>query len=281
MDLIPEVTTVRPGEPFSAVLRMRLAPGWHTYWSNPGDSGLPTHLEWRLPQGVSADPPQWPVPKRLPVGPLMNYGYEQEVLLPVRINVPSGFAEPVLRVAAQAEWLVCREVCIPETAPVGFELPTAPQATSADPRWQAVFTAARNALPKALPGWTASANVADGQLRISLQAPAGASLPEGELYFYNGFEGQVVHAKPQIVTRFRDGVRIEVPLHGQPTTPVERMSGVLVSTGGFGPERIGAISIASLLAPELPGLGPRLDGALAADRSRGATNAIPGASALP
>ncbi|MCX7197026.1 MAG: protein-disulfide reductase DsbD family protein, partial [Proteobacteria bacterium] len=84
VELVPEPSTARPGEPVQAVLRMRIAPGWHTYWMNPGDSGLATSLEWRLPAGVAAGALSWPVPKRLPVGPLMNYGYENEVLLPVQ-----------------------------------------------------------------------------------------------------------------------------------------------------------------------------------------------------
>jgi thiol:disulfide interchange protein DsbD len=157
VELLPEPSTARPGESFQAVLRMRIAPGWHTYWMNPGDSGLATALDWRLPPGVTAGPLAWPVPKRLPVGPLMNYGYENEVLLPVRLTVPAGLSDPVLQVSAQAEWLVCREVCIPESASVGFRLPVAAIAALPDPRHAALFAAARAALPGTLAAWTASA----------------------------------------------------------------------------------------------------------------------------
>ena len=259
VELVPEPSTARPGEPVQAVLRMRIAPGWHTYWVNPGDSGLATSLEWRLPAGVTAGALSWPVPKRLPVGPLMNYGYENEVLLPVQVMVPAGFSEPVLQVAARAEWLVCKDVCIPESAAVGFQLPVAPITALADPRTAAVFVSARAALPGTLPAWTAAASVADGRLRIALRAPEGSPAPAGEVYFYNATEGQVAHAAAQTVARHRDGLVIDVPLQPQPVTPVQRMDGLLVAAAGFGPDQPTAATLSAALVPTLPDLGPLLE----------------------
>ena len=270
VELLPEPSTARPGEPFQAVLRMRIAPGWHTYWMNPGDSGLATALDWRLPSGVTAGPLAWPVPKRLPVGPLMNYGYENEVLLPVRLTVPAGFSDPVLQVSAQAEWLVCREVCIPESASVGFRLPVAAIAALPDPRHAALFAAARAALPGTLAAWTASATVADGRLRIALRAPDGAPVPAGEVYFFNAIEAQVAHASAQTVARHRDGLVIEVPLQAQPVAPVQRMDGLVVAAAGFGPGQPAAATIGSVLVPALPDLGPLLG-----------TTTVAGAAAAP
>jgi len=264
VELIPEVSTVRPGESFWTVLRMRIAPEWHTYWLNPGDSGLPTTLEWQLPSGVTAGSVQWPVPGRLPVGPLMNYGFEREVLLPVELSVPADFSQSLLRVDARADWLVCREVCIPESHPVGFELPVAPIAMVADPRHAAVFAAARKALPGRLSDWTIVATVADSVLRIALKPPAGASIPTGEIYFYNGVEGQVAHARPQTVSRHEAGLIVDVPLQNQPITPVDRLSGLLVAAAGFGAGEPSAAVLESPLATApLPidalALGPLLE----------------------
>ncbi len=258
VELVPEPSTARPGEPFQALLRMRIAPGWHTYWINPGDSGLATSLEWQLPSGVTAGALSWPVPKRLPVGPLMNYGYEDEVLLPVQVTVPAAFSDTVLRVAARAEWLVCKDVCIPESAAVGFQLPVAPIAALADPRTAPLFAAARAALPGSLPAWTATASAADGRLRIALRAPVGIPAPAGEVYFYNATEGQVAHAAAQTVARHRDGLLIDVPLQPQPVTPVGRMDGLLVAAAGFGPGQPVAATIGSPLSSTLPDLGPLL-----------------------
>jgi thiol:disulfide interchange protein DsbD len=258
VDLIAEPSTARPGERFHALLRMRVAPGWHTYWMNPGDSGLPTTLEWRLPEGVTAGPLSWPVPKRLPVGPLMNYGYESEVLLPVQISVPEGFTGALLQVTAQADWLVCKDVCIPESATVGFTLPVAPIAALPDPRFAALFTAARAALPGSLPGWTATARVSGNRLQIALRAPEGVAAAQGEVYFFNATEGQVAHAAAQTVAHHRDGLMIEVPLLAQPITPVERMAGLLVAASGFGAGQPAAGTIDAELSADLPDLGPLL-----------------------
>src|SRR5258707_14977487 len=90
-ELVPENTALTPGRPLTVALRLAMQRGWHTYWQNPGDSGLPTTIEWKLPAGLSAGPIQWPVPRVLPVGPLVNYGYEGEVLLLVDIAAVPDF----------------------------------------------------------------------------------------------------------------------------------------------------------------------------------------------
>jgi hypothetical protein len=107
---------VAPGKPLWLGLKIEHQPHWHTYWKNPGDSGLPTTLNFTLPGGVQAGPVQWPTPGRLPIGPLMNYGYDGTLLLPVAVTVPAGFAAEALDIKLQAEWLVCKDVCIPESA---------------------------------------------------------------------------------------------------------------------------------------------------------------------
>ena len=76
----------------TVALRLKMKPGWHTYWRNPGDSGLPTTLDWKLPPGVAAGPIQWPAPHALPAGPLVNYGYEGEVLHLVDLKAPPSVA---------------------------------------------------------------------------------------------------------------------------------------------------------------------------------------------
>src|SRR5512145_1895006 len=75
-ELVSPADAVQPGQPVTVALRLKHDPQWHTYWQVPGDSGLPTRIEWQLPAGWTAGPIQWPLPKRLPIGPLMNYGYE-------------------------------------------------------------------------------------------------------------------------------------------------------------------------------------------------------------
>jgi thiol:disulfide interchange protein DsbD len=94
----------------------KLEPGWHIYWKNAGDSGEPPHIHWTLPKGISATPMQFPAPKRLPLGPLMDFGYEYEVLFPARLNVAKAVRRGTAVLHAKVDWLVCREVCIPGKA---------------------------------------------------------------------------------------------------------------------------------------------------------------------
>ncbi|HEX5786403.1 MAG TPA: thioredoxin family protein [Burkholderiaceae bacterium] len=95
-------------------LQLTHSPHWHTYWKNPGDSGLPTQLDWRLPAGVSAGDIRWPTPQKFPLPPLANYGYDGEVLLPVALTLPADWQGNRLEVGLHASWLVCKTECIPE-----------------------------------------------------------------------------------------------------------------------------------------------------------------------
>ena len=136
-----------PGETSTVALRLKMANGWHTYWQNPGDSGLPTTLTWTLPKGVSAGPILWPAPRALPAGPLVNYGYEGEVLLLTEVAVPREAAlGDTLTLAAKAEWLVCRETCIPEEAQLDLALPVMGRSDEY-PQWGRAIAATREALP--------------------------------------------------------------------------------------------------------------------------------------
>ncbi len=123
-ELVAATTALLPGVPITVALRLSMEKGWHTYWQNPGDSGLPTTLAWKLPAGVEAGPIEWPAPRELPVGPLVNYGYEGEVLHLVELLPQRTLAVGDTAVlAARAEWLVCKEVCIPEGADLTLALP--------------------------------------------------------------------------------------------------------------------------------------------------------------
>lgn len=115
---------VAPGLPLWAGLRIEHAPEWHSYWKNPGDSGLPTELEWQLPSGVKAGAIAWPAPKKFALGDLANYGYEGTLLLPVPLTVEPSFVGRQLNIEVLATWLICRKECVPEEASFKLEVPT-------------------------------------------------------------------------------------------------------------------------------------------------------------
>ncbi|MFM8865632.1 MAG: protein-disulfide reductase DsbD family protein [Limnohabitans sp.] len=158
---------VQVGQTLWLGLQITHAPHWHTYWQNPGDSGLPIRLQWQLPPGLQAGEIAWPLPKKIPVGTLANYGYEGRVLLTVPVTVTPGLQTPLadpLRIGLQAEWLVCRQECIPQEGRFALDLPT----RSATALHGALFDAAQAASPRRLDG-SHSAAVRDGGKALALR----------------------------------------------------------------------------------------------------------------
>jgi thiol:disulfide interchange protein DsbD len=107
---------LRPGVSNGGGLYFKLEPGWHIYWKNAGDSGEPPHVKWTLPEGITAEPLLFPAPHRLPLGPLMDFGYQEEVLFPFKLDVANTVKTGAAVLHAKVDWLVCREVCIPGKA---------------------------------------------------------------------------------------------------------------------------------------------------------------------
>ena len=117
-----------PGQPFRIGLRLQHDPHWHTYWRNPGDSGLPTRFDPIGPEGAAYTDIVWPAPRRLAIGDLANYGYEGEVLVSREVTLPASFEGSTAHFEVLAQWLVCKDVCIPGEASLALELPVGPQA---------------------------------------------------------------------------------------------------------------------------------------------------------
>ena len=161
--LVSDTDAVSPGTPLHLGLRLRIAPGWHTYWQNPGDAGAPPELTLSLPEGVTAGPIEWPVPQRLPEGPLMTYGYTGEVLLPLAVTPgPSTSGPGPLRIEGSATWLVCERICVPEEGRFTLDLPFG----SPSPSQEApLFAAAAARIPRPSPFEARIA--ADGMLSLS------------------------------------------------------------------------------------------------------------------
>lgn len=143
--LVTDTDAMQPGKPFRVALWLRLAEGWHTYWQNPGDAGVAPSLTLDLPAGGKASPIAWPTPRRVSEGPVMTYAYTGQVLLPVTVTAPSG------TIKAHAEYLVCKDICIPEEANFSLKLPVGTPAPSAQ---APLFAAHDRAVPRASP-WAA------------------------------------------------------------------------------------------------------------------------------
>ncbi len=118
--LIPDHHPIEPGETFLLAVELSIQPGWHVYWKNPGDSGLPTLVDWKLPDGFKAGPLHWPVPLKLTEpGGITTYGYENTVTLIAPITAPQDIEHgDELTLAADVSWLVCKQRCLPGSAVV-------------------------------------------------------------------------------------------------------------------------------------------------------------------
>lgn len=213
--LISEDKAVGPGQSVTIALEERIAEGWHTYWKNPGDAGAPTQIDWTLPQGWHAGAIQWPRPKRLPVGPLMDYGYEGKVWLLDSLSVPID-AKPgnMVNLKAAVNWLVCKNICIPEDRAVSLALYIGQ--TQKDPDVAQDFAAVRAQLPVVSPWKLAYAQNAG--LDLFIAAPSLVSAHPIDVEFFPANSGVIKNAAPQLLGYAQNGLVLRLQpaarLHG-------------------------------------------------------------------
>ncbi|MEM8799113.1 MAG: protein-disulfide reductase DsbD domain-containing protein [Pseudomonadota bacterium] len=200
MTLVSEVASIAPGKTFTVAIVMEPERGWHTYWKNPGDSGMATDLEWSLPQGFSPQPAQYPAPEVLAFGSLVNYGYSGDTALLVDIVAPRSVDGPIVTLAVDAHWLVCDdEICIPEDTSLTLVLPAGDGAIA--PENQLIFSKARAALPTPFPqgeGWSASFWKEGGKSTFAFGLPAGGTRVR-KAHFFPLTKGVVDYAAPQVM----------------------------------------------------------------------------------
>ncbi|MBW6494622.1 MAG: thioredoxin family protein [Burkholderiaceae bacterium] len=208
VELVAESAAIVPGASTRIGLRLVHDPEWHTYWRNPGDSGLPTRIELALPAGFSAGPIEWPAPQRLFIPPLANYGYEGEVVLPLTLAVPTNLVGESVRIDAQAAWLVCREVCVPGEASLTLTLPIQRSGTPGSSQFAALFEKMRQRTPSA--AVPVAVSESGGRLSLSFaSAVTGAEVGYAEFFPYA--EGVLANAAPQRLYRVdASTLRLEV-----------------------------------------------------------------------
>lgn len=240
--LVSDTDSVRPGETLRLGLRLRIKPGWHTYWQNPGDAGAPAELTLTLPPGSTATDIAWPTPLRLPEGPVMTYAYTTEVLLPVTVTPGAG----ALQVEASATWLVCEKICVPEEGKFRLTLPPGVPAPSAE---TPLFNASAARQPRASPF---DARVApDGTLSLSGAGLSAATVRDA--WFFPTVWGVVEQAAAQPV-QIQDGV-VRLSLKpGSAFKPETALDGVLVLRDPGGQESYLQIAAAPGGAPAVVGL---------------------------
>ncbi len=230
VQLISEVQAAAPGETFWVAFEQDIFKGWHTYWKYAGDAGAPPRLKWDLPLGFVAGEMKFPTPHRMPEGPLMTFGYEDYALFPVKILVGENVAPGqtvVLR--ANAEWLVCEEICIPESATIEVPLEILPEGQIENVSSSEKIRAAVNSLPVESP-WAVTFEKVEGQLQLYWHAPELVNtISEGVLksaeFYPNG--NLIKNAQEQRLGHGSDGISLSVPLAGSVDVS-ESISGLIV-----------------------------------------------------
>ena len=228
---IPHLPT--NGGATQAGLYFKLEPGWHVYWSNPGDSGEPPQIKWTLPKGITATPLEFPAPERLPLGPLMDYGYENEVLLPFNILSAGLTPGSTVTLDAKVNWLVCREVCIPGKAELKEEvdvLSPAPSDLSLyDGPDHDLWLRLAERLPEPLPsGDTAIFQVTPSGFRLAVTT--GQS--ETQAQFYPADQNIIDNPAPQTVSPTATGLILDLKKDASLTANPAQLNGILELSGG-------------------------------------------------
>jgi len=231
-ELVALSPAIAPGGTQQVGLLLTLDKHWHVYWINPGDSGEPPKIAWTLPTGITAAPLQFPIPKRLPLGPLMDFGYEDEVAFPVTISAASTMKPGPVHLDAQASWLVCAQVCIPGKAHMGIDLRVQPGAKPGP--LTGALGKALSLIPKPLPAG-AQFTVTGGARQLAITLIDGKRETQAEFYPYPAEAAAnqaqppdvMVNAAAQKIETQRDGVRLVVQRSPNAATLPATLHGVI------------------------------------------------------
>lgn len=258
--LVAETVSVQPGHPLQLGVQQQIAPHWHTYWRNPGESGLATKIVWQLPDGAKAGEIEWPLPQRFQVGGIVNYGYADETTLLTTVQVPAALkAGERFQVQATVDWLVCRESCIPQQVVLTLSLPVrdGPPATGPD---APLLQAAKARVPGPAP-WPVQWQGGADQVTLHW---AGAQAPVAgvrEAAFFPATWGQVVPGAPQVLSRRGERALLRLRAGDAPSSADAALDGVLVLKGADGAAHAYEVRAAAQPLPvglQAPGPAPDL-----------------------
>lgn len=212
VELIAATTSVQPGSILHAGLRLLPDPGWHTYWKNPGDSGLPTRIHWTLPEGIQVSGIDWPYPEAIPFAHLISYGYEGEHLLPVTLQMPDTLeAGDRVVLQARAEWLVCEEICIPGDARLQLSLPVEMSPPARNEHTAPLFEWAEQRRPGPV-DWPARFTTEGGRLNVLIGPDQFLPQEPRRWAVFVAEDNLVDHSRPADIHINDDQIRVTQPL---------------------------------------------------------------------
>jgi DsbC/DsbD-like thiol-disulfide interchange protein len=223
VSLVAEQTAYQPGHSLWVGVLFHLDPGWHIYWQNPGDSGTPPRIRWTLPPAFSAGDLQWPVPVRLGSGSIIDYGYQNEVLLMAPLIVPAA-ATGNASLAADVRYVVCRELCIPGKAQLTLVLPASADRGEHFSASHDLFEATRGKFPKpAPPAWKISSRSEKDQFTLIVRGLA----PAQGITFFPGETSVIDNPAPQTMSLVPGGFALALKKSDLLAGPVKTLKGLL------------------------------------------------------
>jgi len=236
IQLISEVRSFEPGKPFTVGIQMQMDKGWHIYWKNPGDAGIPPKIEWVLPKGFTAGEMQWPVPEKISTPPLMSFGYEGSALLLVDILAPQNLpAGEKVTLKAKVEWLECSDICLPASDEVSITLRAESFKGLND--LSATLTRmgsgmktidlARQSLPEKTKDWDVSASRDGKALHLKFFRKSPSAVVPDTAFFFPDQAGFIDNVGKQILRPGGDGFMLDVPIAYDASANPEKISGIM------------------------------------------------------
>ncbi len=260
VELVSSVKTIRAGEPFEVAVRMTMDPGWHVYWKNPGDSGLPPVIHWNLPDSFRAREIRWPIPERLQESELTTYGYTQEVFLIAEIAPSPAITENTVTLRADIKWLACEKICIPGKADLLLDLKVGPVAQPS--AWADHFTKTHSRWVQPSP-WPVNAFADTASIGLNVAVPLTQRATIASVEFFPDQDDLIIHSAAQTLHFTDSGLELVMPRSTIQAGKVDSFSGILVVQDTTGAQRAFEMAVdqvairtvaAPLTVPALPGI---------------------------
>lgn len=210
VEIVSAYNDIVPGRPLEVALRMKMEEGWHVYWKNPGDSGLPPAIRWQLPDGFTAGEILWPIPHRITVSGLTSYVYEGEVFLLTRIKTPDTITQSPVVIKAHVDWLACEKICIPGSAGLSLNLSVSDAVQTPGP-WFSQIDAVKKNLPAGHHDWKAEAYADEQHLELYFYPPPGQPVDMTTIEFFPQRDDIIVHGAGQDFTKIKNGFALNIP----------------------------------------------------------------------
>ncbi|MFN0118165.1 MAG: protein-disulfide reductase DsbD family protein [Elusimicrobiota bacterium] len=230
--LISESEHIQPGQPFYVGLLLKMDPHWHIYWKNPGDSGAPTKVTWNLPRGITAGELEWPAPKKIVLADIVTYGYEEEVLLLVKMTPATNISNS-MRLEAKVSWLECKEECIPGSGKTEMTLPVKNAPSMSVEKNIEKFNQARFKMPLNQSSWNVTVSENKNVFIFTGKTNEQEISETGPIVFFPHDSDLISYSSEQKFSKQKDGFRLEAQKSESLKQIPEKIEGVLSSEQGW------------------------------------------------